>query len=168
VDIQMGTFSKALGTYGAYIGTTHPMVEYFINKCRPFIYNTGLPPAIAGATLAALNLLSGEPERIASLWRNQEVFRAEMAARGRKVTSSTAIVPVLVGGDEETMAASRSLFENGVFVHGIRPPTVPEGTGRLRLTLMATHTPEMVRTAADRIDRALKEQGIGPDGIAQA
>ncbi|HEY5576857.1 MAG TPA: 8-amino-7-oxononanoate synthase [Deferrimonas sp.] len=168
VDIQMGTFSKALGTYGAYIGTTRPMVEYFINKCRPFIYNTGLPPAIAGATLAALDLLSGEPERIASLWRNQEVFRAEMAARGRRVTSSTAIVPVLVGGDEETMAVSKSLFDRGVFVHGIRPPTVPEGTGRLRLTLMATHTRGMIRTAAEQIDRALREHGIGPDGIAQA
>jgi len=168
VDLQMGTFSKALGTYGAYIGTTRTVVEYFINKCRPFIYNTSLPPAIAGATLAALDLLSGEPERIGSLWRNQEAFREEMAARGRRVTSPTAIVPVLVGGDEETMAVSRSLFDRGVFVHGIRPPTVPEGTGRLRLTLMATHTREMIRTAASRIDRALKEQGIGPDGIAEA
>ena len=167
VDLQMGTFSKALGTYGAYIGTTRAVVEYFINKCRPFIYNTGLPPAIAGATLAALDLLSGEPERIESLWRNQEAFREEMAARGRRVTSPTAIVPVLVGGDEETMAVSRSLFDRGVFVHGIRPPTVPEGTGRLRLTLMATHTREMIRTAASWIDRALKEQGIGPDGIAE-
>jgi glycine C-acetyltransferase/8-amino-7-oxononanoate synthase len=167
VDLQMGTFSKALGTYGAYIGTTRAVVEYFINKCRPFIYNTSLPPAIAGATLAALDLLSGEPERIASLWRNQEAFREEMAARGRRTTSSTPIVPVLVGGDEQTMAVSRSLFDRGVFVHGIRPPTVPEGTGRLRLTLMATHTREMVRTAAEQIDRALKEQGFGPDGIAK-
>ena len=160
VDLQMGTFSKALGTYGAYIGTTRTMVDYFINKCRPFIYNTGLPPAIAGATLAALALLSGEPERIESLWRNQGGFREEMAARGRRVTSPTAIVPVLVGGDEATMAVSRSLFDRGVFVHGIRPPTVPEGTGRLRLTLMATHTREMIRTAASRIDQALTEQGI--------
>lgn len=168
VDIQMGTFSKALGTYGAYIAATRAMVDYFVNKCRPFIFNTGLPPAIAGATLAALDLLAGEPDLLASLWRNQEAFRAEMAAQGRPVTSPTAIVPVLVGGDEETMAVSQALFERGVFVHGIRPPTVPEGTGRLRLTLMATHTREMIRTAASQIDRALTEQGIGPDGIAQA
>ena len=166
VDIQMGTFSKALGTYGAYIGATREMVEYFVNKCRPFIFNTGLPPAVAGATLAAIRLLSAEPERLASLWRNRETFRAEMAARGRAVTSPTAIVPVLVGGDEATMAVSQALFERGVFVHGIRPPTVPEGTGRLRLTLMATHTSEMVRTAATRIDEELSGQGIGPDGIA--
>jgi 8-amino-7-oxononanoate synthase len=168
VDLQMGTFSKALGTYGAYIGATRAMVDYFINKCRPFIFNTGLPPALAGATLAALDLLSGEPELLASLWRNQESFRGEMAARGRKAASPTAIVPILVGGDNETMAVSKALFDRGVFVHGIRPPTVPEGTGRLRLTLMATHTPEMIRTAAEQIDRALREQGIGPDGIAQA
>ncbi|HSL91434.1 MAG TPA: 8-amino-7-oxononanoate synthase, partial [Candidatus Limnocylindrales bacterium] len=159
VDLQMGTFSKALGTYGAYIGTTRVVVDYFINKCRPFIYNTGLPPAIAGATLAALNLLSEEPGLLASLWGNQKAFRAEMSARGRRVTSPTPIVPVLVGGDEETMAVSKALFDRGVFVHGIRPPTVPEGTGRLRLTLMATHTQEMIRTAAEQIDRALREHG---------
>lgn len=168
VDIQMGTFSKALGTYGAYIGATRAMVDYFVNKCRPFIFNTGLPPAIAGATLAALDLLAGEPDLLASLWRNQETFRMEMAALGRPVTSPTAIVPVLVGGDEETITVSQALFDRGVFIHGIRPPTVPEGTGRLRLTLMATHTREMIRTAASQIDRSLTEQGIGPNGIAQA
>ncbi|HEY7585493.1 MAG TPA: 8-amino-7-oxononanoate synthase [Candidatus Deferrimicrobiaceae bacterium] len=161
VDIQMGTFSKALGTYGAYIGTTRAMVDYFINKCRPFIFNTGLPPALAGATLAAIKLLSKEPAILESLWRNQKAFRAEMEARGRTVGSRTAIVPILVGGDKETMTVSKTLFDRGVFVHGIRPPTVPEGTGRLRLTLMATHTQDMIRTAASQIDLALKEQGIG-------
>src|SRR5574341_1473663 len=73
-----------------------------------------------------------------------------MAARGRAVASETAIVPVVVGSDRDTMAASRALFDRGVFVHGIRPPTVPEGTGRLRLTLMATHTREMTAAAALR------------------
>ena len=168
VDIQMGTFSKAIGTYGAYIGTTRAMVDYFINKCRPFIFNTGLPPALAGATLAAIKLFSKEPAILESLWRNQEAFRAEMEARGRTVASRTAIVPILVGGDKETMTVSKTLFDRGVFVHGIRPPTVPEGTGRLRLTLMATHTQDMIRTAASQIDLALKEQGIGPDRISQA
>ncbi len=168
VDIQMGTFSKALGTYGAYIGATRAMVDYFINKCRPFIFNTGLPPALAGATLAAIRLLSTEPAILESLWKNQESFRAEMEARGRTVSSRTAIVPILVGGDRETMAVSKALFDRGVFVHGIRPPTVPEGTGRLRLTLMATHTQDMIRTAASQIDLALKEQGIGPDGTLPA
>jgi len=144
------------------------MVDYFINKCRPFIFNTGLPPALAGATLAAIRLLSNEPGILESLWRNQDAFRGEMAARGRTVASPTAIVPILVGGDGETMAVSKALFDRGVFVHGIRPPTVPEGTGRLRLTLMATHTQEMIKTAASLIDLALKEQGIGPDGISKA
>jgi len=160
VDVQMGTFSKALGTYGAYIGASRAMVDYFINKCRPFIFNTALPPALAGATLAALGLLAKEPEHLASLWRNQAAFREEMAVRGRLVDSPTAIVPILVGGDRETMEVSKTLFDRGVFVHGIRPPTVPEGTGRLRLTLMATHTREMICTAATEIDRALDEQGI--------
>ena len=164
VEIQMGTFSKALGTYGAYLCSTRKMVDYFINKCRPFIFNTGLPPAIAGATLASLGLLVREPGRLSALWENGKTFRGEMESRGRKAGSDTAIVPILVGSDGDTMAVSRALFDRGVFVHGIRPPTVPEGTGRLRLTLMATHTAEMVRTAATRIDEALRERGIGADG----
>jgi glycine C-acetyltransferase len=168
VEILMGTFSKALGTYGAYLCSTRRMVEFFINKCRPFIFNTGLPPAVAGATLASLGLLSREPGRLQALWDNERLFREEMGARGRKVESDTAIVPILVGSDGDTMAASRALFDRGVFVHGIRPPTVPEGTGRLRLTLMATHTAGMVRTAAERIDEVLRERGIGNDGTVAA
>ncbi len=160
VEIQMGTFSKALGTYGAYLCASREVVDYFINKCRPFIFNTGLPPAIAGATLKSLEILAGRPERLAALWANAALFREEMASRGRAVPSETAIVPIVVGGDRDTMDVSSALFERGVFVHGIRPPTVPEGTGRLRLTLMATHTPEMVRTAAARIDEALAERGL--------
>jgi 8-amino-7-oxononanoate synthase len=168
VEILMGTFSKALGTYGAYLCSTRRMVEYFINKCRPFIFNTGLPPAIAGATLASLGLLGREPGHLKALWENMRVFREEMEARGRRVEVDTAIVPILVGADEDTMAVSKALFDRGVFVHGIRPPTVPEGTGRLRLTLMATHTEEMVRTAAARIDEALRERGIGTDTAVTA
>ena len=168
VEIQMGTFSKALGTYGAYLCATRKMVDYFINKCRPFIFNTGLPPAIAGATLVSIGILEREPERLAALWENGKAFRREMEGRGRETGSDTAIVPILVGSDGDTMAVSGALFDRGVFVHGIRPPTVPEGTGRLRLTLMATHTEEMVRTAAAKIDEALRERGIGTDGPVAA
>ncbi|MCL5966082.1 MAG: 8-amino-7-oxononanoate synthase [Deltaproteobacteria bacterium] len=160
VEIQMGTFSKALGTYGAYVASSREIVDYFINRCRPFIFNTALPPAIAGAATRAIRLLSEEPERLASLWRNQGAFRSEMAIRGRTVSSPTAIVPIVVGSDADTMAVSGALYERGVFLHGIRPPTVPEGTGRLRLTLMATHTAEMIETAAARIDEALSERGL--------
>src|SRR4030065_495540 len=142
------------------------MFSYFITKCRPFIFNTGLPPAIAGATLSSLGLLTREPGRLVALWANGKACRRERETRGRKVVSDTAIVPILVGADGDTMAVSRALFDRGMFVHGIRPPTVPEGTGRLRLTLMATHTAEMVRTAAVLIDAALRERGIGTDGAA--
>lgn len=162
VDIQMGTFSKALGTYGAYLCATHSLVDYFINTCRTFIFNTGLPPAIAGATLKSLELLSGHPERLVSLLENEEIFRQEMGARGKTISSRTAIVPIPVGKDEDTMAVSRLLYDSGLFIHGIRPPTVPEGKGQLRLTLMATHTADMVRMAARRIDESLKELGIEP------
>ena len=162
VEIQMGTFSKALGTYGAYMCASRTLVDYFINKCRTFIFNTGLPPALAGATIKSLALLSLHPERLAHLLQNGESFRREMEARGRKVSSVTAIVPITVGKDHDTMAVSRLLYDRGLFIQGIRPPTIPEGKGRLRLTLMATHTPEMVKTAAFQIDESLKELGIEP------
>jgi 8-amino-7-oxononanoate synthase len=161
VEIQMGTLSKALGTYGAYLCAPREIVDYFINKCRTFIFNTGLPPAIAGATIKSLELLS-QSDRLARLWRNQESFRQEMEARGRKILNPSAIVSLLVGDDQKTMAASTALYDRGLFIQGIRPPTVPEGKGRLRLTLMATHTPEMIRTAAARIAECLEEMEIEP------
>lgn len=161
IDVQMGTLSKALGTYGAYICASKKTVDYFINTCRTFIYNTGLPPAIAGAAIKAVGMLADGTDLLARLWENREIFIAEMAARGRPVESPSAIMPLLTGGDRETMAVSAALYERGLFVHGIRPPSVPEGSGRLRLTLMATHTPEMVRTAAACVDELFREAGIG-------
>ncbi len=162
IEIQMGTFSKALGTYGAYLCGSRELVDYFINKCRTFIFNTGLPPAIAGATIRSLTWLAHHPERLASLLQNEEIFRREMEARGRKISSVTPIMPVLVGKDPDTMAVSRRLYDRGFFIQGIRPPSVPEGKGRLRLTLMATHTPAMVQQAASQIDESMKESGIEP------
>ena len=162
IEIQMGTFSKALGTCGAYLCASQTVVDYFINKCRTFIFNTGLPPAIAGATVKSIELLSRHPEWLASLQENEEIFRQEMDTLGRKGSSQTPIVPVPVGSDAETMAVSQRLYDNGLFIHGIRPPTVPEGQGQLRLNLMATHTADMVKTAARRIDESLKELGIEP------
>jgi 8-amino-7-oxononanoate synthase len=160
IDIEMGTFSKALGTYGAYICAARPVIDYFINKCRPFIYNTGLPPALAGATLKSIELLSSRRELLSALWKNQETFRQEMERRGRRVHSHTPIFPVLVGSDKKTMAVSEKLYEKGLFIHGIRPPTVPEGEGQLRVSLMATHTGEMIVKAAGGIDEALQEEGV--------
>jgi 8-amino-7-oxononanoate synthase len=160
IDIEMGTFSKAIGTYGAYICARQSLVDYFINKCRPLIYNTSLPPAIAGATLKGIELLSDHPELLSSLWENQELFRLEMERRGRKVYSNTAIFPVLTGTDRKTMAVSWRLYEKGFFIHGIRPPTVPEGEGQLRVSLMATHAAEMIAEAAGAIDETLQEEGV--------
>ena len=162
IEIQMGTFSKAMGTYGAYLCGSRVLIDYFINKCRTFIFNTGLPPAIAGATLKSLALLTHHPERLVSLLQNEEIFRREMEARGRKMSSVTAIMPILVGKDQDTIAVSQRLHERGLFILGIRPPTVPEGKSRLRLTLMATHTPPMIKRAALEIDESMKELGIEP------
>ncbi|MEW6333430.1 MAG: 8-amino-7-oxononanoate synthase [Thermodesulfobacteriota bacterium] len=163
IDIQMGTFSKALGTCGAYLCASRAVVEYFVNKCRTFIFNTGLPPAVAGATIRSIELLTRHPEWLAALAENGETFRREMEVLGRFLSSPTPIIPIEVGTDEKTMSASQRLYDRGLFVHGIRPPSVPEGRGLLRLTLMATHTADMVRTAARRIDESLKESEIEPN-----
>jgi 8-amino-7-oxononanoate synthase len=160
IDVQMGTLSKALGTYGAYICASKKTVDYFINTCRTFIYNTGLPPALAGAAIKAVEMLSAGTDLLRRLWENRESFIAEMAARGRPVESPSAIMPLITGGDRETMVVSAALYERGLFVHGIRPPSVPQGMGRLRLTLMATHTTEMVRTAAACVDELFGEEGL--------
>jgi 7-keto-8-aminopelargonate synthetase-like enzyme len=104
--------------------------------------------------------VSTDPGLLASLWTNQAAFADEMTRRGRPVASPTPIVPIRIGGDRETMAVSKALFDRGVFAHGIRPPSVPEGTGRLRLTLMASHTPAMLATAADALDQVLTAQEI--------
>jgi 8-amino-7-oxononanoate synthase len=160
VDIQMGTLSKALGTYGAYICASKKTIDYFINTCRTFIFNTGLPPAIAGAAVKSVEIISRGTELLGSLWRNCEIFRTEMEARGREAKSPSAIIPFVTGRDRKTMAVSQALYDRGLFVHGIRPPSVPEGRGRLRLTLMATHTPEMVRSAAASVDESLTEVQI--------
>lgn len=141
VTIQMGTLGKALGTFGAYIAASRPIIDLLVNRARSFIYTTALPPPAVAAALAALSIVENEPQRRDQLAANATYLAAHLRQLGLHVGEpSCHIMPVLLGDAERTMAASEGLLEEGVFVQGIRPPTVPPGTARLRVTVTATHT----------------------------
>jgi 8-amino-7-oxononanoate synthase len=151
LDILMGTFGKALGCFGAYVAGKKSLIELLINKGRAFLYTTALPPSIPASVLAALDLLEKEPQRRIRLWENVHTLRKGLDQLGFDTMKSEAhIVPVLVGEPKMTMEMDRKLLQKKVFVQGIRPPTVPDGKSRLRITVMATHTQE-------DIDFALKQ-----------
>ena len=146
--IQMGTLGKALGGFGAYIAGTKALRELLINRCRSFIFTTSLPPAVMAISIAALDLVKKEPQRRQELRENSEQLRAGLKALGFMLGDSRSqILPLMVGDAARCMQLSELLLENGVFAQGIRPPTVPVDTSRLRITLMATHTPEQINQA---------------------
>jgi 8-amino-7-oxononanoate synthase len=141
IDVQMGTLSKALGAYGAYVAGSSVLIEFLINRARSFIYTTGLPPAIAAAANAAIELMQTEPLRIQRLWDNAAHMRRQLEGAGFNfLRTESPILPLLIGEAEAALAMTRLLLERGVYAIAIRPPTVPAGTARLRLTPIADHT----------------------------
>ncbi len=163
VEIQMGTLGKGLGSFGAYVATSRDIVEWLINNARSFIFSTSLPPAVVAASLAALNIVDSSEglELRRRLADNSHFFRESLRASGfDTLGSATQIVPLLVGDAKKTMAFSRLLLERGIFVQGIRPPTVPKGTSRLRCTLMAPHSRQDLVQAVKTISEVGKELGV--------
>jgi 8-amino-7-oxononanoate synthase len=157
VDVVIGTLGKALGTSGAYVGGSHELVEYLVSRARAFIFTTGSPPALAAATLAALRIAQEEPWRRASVRARSKQLRTRLQRAGLAVHGSPDghIVPVLIGDAARTMAITADLRTRGFLVGGIRPPTVPVGTSRLRISLSAVHSPEQVDALADAIIAAM-------------
>lgn len=142
VDIAMGTLGKALGSCGAFIAGSHELIEYLVNRARSFIFSTSLPPSVLAAASAAIDIVdSAEGADLRRRLAENTVFlRQTLRAAGFTIPlGETQIVPIFVGDERFTMAFSRVLLEQGIFVQGIRPPTVPVGSSRLRCTLMATH-----------------------------
>jgi glycine C-acetyltransferase len=161
IDIQMGTLGKALGGFGAYIAGSRDLINYFINRCRTFLYTTALPPAIAAMAMAALEIVEREPQRRTRLWENTAYFKEGLEKRGFNTgMSETPICPILIGDNALTMEADRRLMARGVFVQGIRPPTVPPQGSRLRAALMATHTEKDLTSALDAFQTVGKELGL--------
>jgi glycine C-acetyltransferase len=167
--IVVGTLGKALGGYGAYVCATAEVVELLVNTARPFIFSTAPPPPSLGAALAALALLSERPGLVEQLRRNAATLREALGANGLdRGESRTQIVPVMVGDARRAMALCERALEGGVFAQAIRPPTVPQGSSRLRLTVMANHSAGDLRAAARVIGRAAWELGLGGASSLQA
>jgi len=159
VDIVVGTLGKALGSYGAYVCANAETVDLLLNTARPFIFSTAPPPPSVAAASAALELIS--PHRVERLQANADRFRSALAAEGLEAgRSRTQIIPIEVGEAEPTMALCERLLERGVFAQGIRPPTVPAGSSRLRLTVMATHRVGELERAAKLVGGAARELGL--------
>jgi len=161
VDIVVGTLGKSLGSYGAYVCASEETVEFLVNTARPFIFSTAPPPSALGAALAALDLLEAEPELVERLQANARTLRGTLAAEGLGVgTARSQVVPIQVGDAGAAMELCEEVLRRRVFAQGIRPPTVPEGSCRLRCTVMATHKAEELVWAARQIGTAAREVGL--------
>lgn len=146
-DIQMGTLSKGAGSYGGYVCASRAVVDLLVNRARSFIYSTGLPPASAAAALAALDIMERDP----ALCARPLALARDFTHRLQMAEAQSAIVPVILGDAERALAASRSLEADGFLVIAIRPPTVPAGTARLRITFTAEHNETDVARLAEAV-----------------
>jgi glycine C-acetyltransferase len=163
IDIQMGTLGKAFGCFGAYVAASEEIVDCLVNRARSFIFSTSLPPAVMASSLAALDIIDSSVgmELRNRLERHAAFFRAGLQSAGfDTMESETQIIPLMVGDAERTMEFSQSLFEAGVYVQGIRPPTVPVGGSRLRCTLMACHGENELAAAVEMIAATGRRLGI--------
>jgi glycine C-acetyltransferase/8-amino-7-oxononanoate synthase len=154
VDVVVGTLGKSLGSYGAYVCCDRTMAKYLVNTARSLIFSTALPPPAVAGAMAALELLVEQPQRVDKLQRNARLMAGELAAEGIDTESTTQILPLVIGSADAAVAASERLLERGIFAQAIRPPTVPDGTSRLRLAVMASHSASELRPAAREIAKA--------------
>lgn len=160
VAVRMGTLGKALGGYGAFVAGSRTLIELLVNRARAYIYSTALPPAVVGAARAAIAIARDEPERRLALWRNARRLHAGLAAAGLRVPPfASPIVPLLAGASAAALGIAERACANGLLAPAIRPPTVPPGTARLRLTPLATHTEEQIDRAVSVLASAAKETG---------
>lgn len=155
VPIYVATLGKSLGAAGAFVAGSENLIEYLIQRARSWVFSTAPPPAIAAAARAALKIVQTEPERRAQLFANIKRLRDGAAQLGIALgNSGTAIQPLIVGDEGRALALSRALYERGLWVAAIRPPTVPRGTSRLRITLSAAHTPAQIDLLLDALAQA--------------
>ncbi len=156
--IQMGTLGKAIGSFGAFIAGSRELIELLISRARPFIYTTALPPAVCAASAKAIDIIEENPLLREKLRDNIAYLRGGLKEEGLDtMESSTQIIPILIGEASRTIRMSDRLLEKGVFIQGIRPPTVPENTSRLRITVTASHTKDDLKQALSAIRECLNE-----------
>ena len=158
VTLQMGTFSKAMGGSGAYVAGSWTIIDTLVNHARSFIYSTALSPSCLGSAIKALEIIEHDPAPRQRLWHNVEIFRAACAAEGVAIPEGKSpIVPIIIGDSSRALAWMRSLLDSGFFVQAIRPPTVPQGTARLRVTLTASHDEAQLKQLAKALSGTLNE-----------
>ncbi len=161
IDIQMGTFSKALGSFGAYVVGKKWLIDYLTNKMRSFIYTTALPPAILGSAKAAIKLVQVESERRVLLKEHASYVRNALGDSGFNLCGSESqIIPIMIGKNDKTMEFAAALQEEGIAAIPVRPPTVPENEARIRFTVTALHQKEDLDWALERIVVLGKRMGI--------
>lgn len=154
IPVRVGTLSKALGSIGGFVAGSRALVDWLVNRSRPYIYSTASPAAAAAAGLAALDIVEAEPGRRTTLLARADAFRRALAEQGWNTGRSTSqIVPIVVGDPQRALELAAALRQQGMFVPAIRPPTVPEGEACLRVSLTYAHTPEMVGTLLAALER---------------
>jgi len=153
IPVVMGTLSKATGSIGGYIAGSADLIEYLRNKARSFIYTTALPPAACAAAIAGIHIIENNPDLVERLRQNSRYLRSKLVENGIDILNSTTqIVPIITGDPESALKLSRTLYENGLLAPAIRPPTVPRGASRVRISLMAQHTVEDIDKLVDICD----------------
>ncbi len=155
--IQMGTLGKAIGAFGAFIAGSRELIELLVSKARPFVYTTALPPSVCAAAAKSIDIIDETPGLRETLCENVSYFRDGLCGAGLDAPGSTQIIPIIVGDAQRTMEISRRLLEKGVFIQGIRPPTVPENTSRLRVTITSAHSKEDLKKSLSAIKEVLNE-----------
>lgn len=152
VHVRVGTLSKALGSIGGFVVGSRSLVQWLVNRARPYVYSTATPSAVCAAALAALEIVRSEPERRETLLTRAADLRERLARQGWNTgLSASQIIPLVVGPAARAVELSAALREAGYFLPAVRPPTVPEGEACLRISLSYTHTPEMVAGLAEQL-----------------
>jgi 7-keto-8-aminopelargonate synthetase-like enzyme len=154
VDFVMGTFGKALGSFGAYLASSKSVADYLVNTCRSFIYSTALPPPTIAANIAAIELVQEDPSRGKRLLGLASYFRRALTSGGFTVKGASQILPLVIGDAAKTMALAAALRGRGYWVLPVRPPTVPQGQARLRFSVTLHHDEDMLRSLAHDIGKA--------------
>lgn len=161
IDITMGTLSKAVASEGAYAAGSKDLIDYLRNCARSFIYSTALSPATIAVSIKSLEIIEEDEERRVNLLKMSQWFQNELKAAGFNVMETkTPIIPIMVGAAEKAVEFNKSLLEEGIYIPAIRPPSVPEDTSRLRVSLMATHTKQDLEKALIKIKLIGKELNI--------
>jgi 8-amino-7-oxononanoate synthase len=161
VDISMGTLSKALGSYGGFVACSEQLRHWFINRARSFIYSTALPPSVVAAALEALRILESKPTLGRELLRRASTFRERLQKAGFNTgNSASQIIPIIIGENKKALLLAERLRKQNILATAIRPPSVPEGTARIRLSVTLAHSESDLEQAAEQIIEAARAERL--------